>query len=96
MCPKLSEKTKEACKSFTLNVKLGVIKRFDHGEQNKDIVCALSAGPGNIKKRPAYMKIASLLYIILAFEKFHRNVLLSDSGGNPYSLVFKANAFDLE
>lgn len=50
MCPKLSEKTKGACKSVTLNVKLGVIKHFYHGEQNKDIVCALSVGSGNIKK----------------------------------------------
>lgn len=33
------------------------------------------------------MVIASLIYAILAYERFHRNTALSDSGGNLY---FKA------
>lgn len=28
--------------------------------------------------------VIALLYIILAYEKFHKNALLSDSGGNLY------------
>lgn len=33
------------------------------------------------------MVIASLLYIISAYERFHRNALLLDSGGNLYSHI---------
>lgn len=57
MCPKLSEKTKGACKSVMPNVKLGIIKHFDQGEQNKDIVWALTAASANITKRSAEVKL---------------------------------------
>lgn len=38
MCPKVSEKSKRAPKGVMLGVKWDVIKHFDHGEQNKDII----------------------------------------------------------
>lgn len=50
MCSNVSEKTKRACKDVTLNVKLNIIKHFDHGEQNRDIVHALSFVSGNTQK----------------------------------------------
>lgn len=46
MCPKVSEKTKRAHKDVTLDV----IKHFDCGKGNKDIVRVLNLGSGNDKK----------------------------------------------
>lgn len=42
MCPKVSEKPKRAHESVTLTVKLDIIKCFNCGEGNKDIVPLLS------------------------------------------------------
>ena len=42
MCPKVSKKPKRDQKGFTLNGKVDIIKHFDHGEWDKDIVCALN------------------------------------------------------
>ena len=49
MYPKLSEKPKRARKGVTLGVKLDVIKRFDRGERNKDIVRALNLPASTIR-----------------------------------------------
>lgn len=39
--PKVSEKTKRTCKGIALSVKLDVIKCFNYGVWNKDLLCAL-------------------------------------------------------
>ncbi|XP_062887428.1 general transcription factor II-I-like isoform X3 [Mobula hypostoma] len=49
MNPKISEKPKRARKGVTLSVKLDVIKRFDRGERNKDIVRALNLPASTIR-----------------------------------------------
>lgn len=41
MCPKVSEKPKKAHKGVMLSIKLGIIKYFEHGEQNKVFMCYL-------------------------------------------------------
>lgn len=41
MCPQVPEEPKRACQGITLSIKLDVVKPFDCGKQNKDVVCAL-------------------------------------------------------
>lgn len=50
MCPQVSEEPKRAHKGITLCVKLGIIKYFDGGKQNKAIVHVLNFRSGNTKK----------------------------------------------
>ena len=51
MCPKVTEKPKKkrVRKGITLSVKLDIIKRFDRGERNKDIVRALNLPASTIR-----------------------------------------------
>lgn len=68
-----------------LKVKLDVIKSFNHSDQNKDVVHALIFESGNPKLITYKLTvIASLVYVILAYERFHKNAPLSDSGENLY------------
>lgn len=46
----VSEKPKRALKGVMLSIKLDVIKCFDHGGYNKDVVLMLYFGPGNAQK----------------------------------------------
>lgn len=47
-------KLKRAHKGVMVNVKLDIIKHFNHGKQNKDIMHALNSGSGNAKKKFPY------------------------------------------
>ena len=60
-----------------LRVKLDVIKHIWH-----DLVGYIG-GLGTLKNFSILMVIISLFYIISAYERFHRNPLLSDSRSNP-------------
>lgn len=46
----VSEKPKRALKGVMFSIKLDVIKCFDHGGYNKDVVLMLYFGPGNAQK----------------------------------------------
>lgn len=50
MCLQVSEKPKRALKGVMLSIKLDVIKCFDRGGYNKDIVLVLYFGSGNAQK----------------------------------------------
>lgn len=82
-CPKVSEEPERTCKDVLLSVELGISQRFDHGEWNNDIVRGEFWVWECLKLTPyKLMAIVSLLYTMLAYERFHRNTLLLGSGGN--------------
>lgn len=67
MYPKVLEKPKKrARKGVTLSVKLDVIKRFDRGERNKDIVRALNLSASTVRtiytKKERILKAAEMSY----------------------------------
>lgn len=47
VCPQASKSPKRTHKGITLSVKLGIIKHFDGGEQNKAVVHVLNFRSGS-------------------------------------------------